>query len=243
MNTLAGKVAIITGAAGGQGEAEARLFSQRGARVILTDVQPKGEAVAADIGGDAMFLQHDVSSEDAWAMVVKTTLDRFGRIDVLVNNAAMYDPKPIMETSLASFNAHFAVNAAGALLGMQAVFEPMQKAGSGSIINIVSISGTRKIPGQFAYATMKWALRGMTGCAAAEFGRSGIRVNAVMPGMIRTDMISKHGAEDNARYEQMIPTGRIGESPEIAEVVAFLASDAASYLNGAEVVADGGLSL
>ncbi|MFA6117588.1 MAG: glucose 1-dehydrogenase [Sphingomonas sp.] len=243
MDRLAGKVAIITGAAGGQGEAEARLFAAEGACVVLTDVQDKGEGVARDIGGNVVFLKHDVSSEADWARVVAVTLERFGRIDILVNNAAMYDPKPMMETSLASFQQHFAVNAAGAMLGMQAVFAPMQAAGNGSIINIASISGTRKIPGQFAYAATKWALRGMTGCAAAEFGRAGIRVNAVMPGMIRTDMIAKHAAEDNARFEQMVPIGRAGESGEIAEIVAFLASDAASYINGAEIVADGGLTL
>ncbi len=150
MGKLAGKVSIVTGAAGGQGEAEARLFAAEGARVILTDIQDKGAAVAAEIGDAAFFLKQDVASEESWNHVVQEALSRFGRIDVLVNNAAFYDPKPLMETTLTSFERHFAVNVTGPMLGMKAVFEPMRGAGGGSIINISSISGTRKIPGQFA---------------------------------------------------------------------------------------------
>lgn len=243
MGKLDGKVAIITGAAGGQGEAEARLFVSEGARVVMTDVQVKGAAVAADIGDSALFMEQDVSSEAGWQEVVTKALSHFGRIDVLVNNAALYDPKPLLETDLASFERHFAVNVNGPMLGMKAVFEPMQKAGGGAIVNISSISGTRHLPGQIAYASTKWALRGMTGCVANEFGRAGIRVNAIMPGMIRTDMIAKHDPADNARFEKMVPLGRAGEADEIAKIAVFLASDDASYLNGAELVADGGISL
>ncbi|KUR75307.1 SDR family NAD(P)-dependent oxidoreductase [Novosphingobium sp. Fuku2-ISO-50] len=243
MGKLTGKVAIITGAAGGQGEAEARLFAAEGAKVVLTDIQKKGAAVAADIGPAAIFIEQDVSSQAQWQEVVTEALHRFGRLDVLVNNAAYYDPKPLMETDLAMFDRHLAVNVTGPMLGMKAVFEPMRAAGAGSIINISSISGTRKIPGQFAYATTKWALRGMTGTAAAEFGRAGIRVNAIMPGMIRTDMILKHDPEDNDRFEQMIPLGRAGQPREIAQIAAFLASDESSYIVGAEIIADAGLTL
>lgn len=243
MGRLTGKVAIITGAAGGQGEAEARLFAAEGAKVVMTDVQDKVADVTADIGDAAAWMVQDVSDEVQWQEVVKLALDRFGRIDILVNNAAFYDPKPLMETSRESFDRHLAVNAAGPMLGMQAVFEPMRNGGGGSIINICSISGTRKLPGQFAYAATKWALRGMTGCAAAEFGSAGIRVNAIMPGMIKTDMIAKHDPQDNARYEKMIPLGRAGESEEIARIAAFLASDEASYIHGAEIVADAGITL
>lgn len=243
MGKLTGKVAIITGAAGGQGAAEARLFAAEGAKVVLTDVQHKGAEVADQIGEGALFLEQDVSNEERWSEVVEETLRRFGRSDVLLNNAAFYDPKPLMETDLASFEKHLSVNVKGPMLGMRAVFEPMRSAGGGSIINVCSISGTRKIPGQFAYATTKWALRGMTGLAAAEFGQAGIRVNAIMPGMVRTDMILKHNPQDNARFEKMIPLGRAGEPEEIARIAVFLASDDASYLHGAEIVADAGLSL
>jgi 3alpha(or 20beta)-hydroxysteroid dehydrogenase len=243
MSRLEGKVAIITGAAGGQGEAEARLFAAEGARVIITDIQEKAADVARSIGERVIFMKQDVASASNWADVVKFTMEKFGKIDALVNNAALYNPKPMIETSLEDFQAHLAINAAGSMLGMQAVFEPMRAAGAGSIVNIVSISGSRKLPGQFAYAASKWALRGISGCAAGELGRFGIRVNAVLPGMIKTDMIAKHRPEDNARYERMIPLGRAGEPAEIAEIVVFLASDAASYLNGAEIVVDAGISL
>lgn len=243
MGRLSGKVAIVTGAAGGQGEAEARLFATEGAKVVLTDVQQKGAAVAAGIGDAALFLEQDVSSEARWREVVAETLDRFGRLDILVNNAAFYDPRPLMETDLGLFEKHLAINIVGPMLGMRAVFEPMRAAGGGSIVNISSISGTRKIPGQFAYATTKWALRGMSGLAAAEFGSAGIRVNAIMPGMIRTDMILKHDPEDNARFEKMVPLGRAGTPDEIAWLALFLASDEASYVSGAEIVADAGISL
>ena len=243
MGRLTGKVAIITGAAGGQGEAAARLFAAEGAKVVITDVQDKVAKVAADIGDAAVSMLQDVSDEAQWREVITLALDRFGRIDSLVNNAALYSPNPLRETCCPSFDRHFAVNATGPMLGMQAVFEPMRSGGGGSIINICSISGTRQLPGQFAYAATKWALRGMTGCAAAEFGSAGIRVNAIMPGMIRTDMIAKHDPEDNARYEKMIPLGRAGEPGEIAQIAAFLASDAASYIHGSEIVADAGITL
>lgn len=242
MGRLQGKVAIITGAASGQGEAEARLFAAEGAKVVLTDIQEGGQ-VAAGIGEAAFFIRHDVSSAEGWATVVRETLERFGRLDILVNNAATYDPRPLLETSAEDLERHFRVNTLGAMLGMQAVAEPMLAAGSGSIINVSSISGVRNIPGQLAYATSKWALRGMSGCAAAELGRLGIRVNTVCPGMIRTPMIELNPPELNARGEAMVPLNRAGEPREVAEVVAFLASDAASYMNGAEILVDAGLRL
>jgi 3alpha(or 20beta)-hydroxysteroid dehydrogenase len=243
MQRLTGKVAIITGAAGGQGEAEARLFVAEGARIVLTDVQEKGEAVASDLGGAALFMRHDVADATAWEQVVAETIRRFGKVDVLVNNAAMFDPKPLAETSAADFEQHFRVNQLGVFLGMQAVLKAMSEAGNGSIINISSISAVRNIPGQFAYAASKWAVRGMTGCAAAELGRVGIRVNSVYPGLINTPMLAGNAPETNAAYARMVPLGRMAEPKEVAEVVAFLASDAASYVNGAEIAVDAGARL
>ncbi|MDT4785367.1 Cyclopentanol dehydrogenase [compost metagenome] len=243
MGRLSGKVAIITGAASGQGEAEARLFAAEGAKVVLTDVQAQGEKVAAEIGDSALFIRHDVSSAEDWARVVRETLSRFGRIDVLVNNAATYNPKPLLETTPDELERHFRVNTLSVMLGMQAVVESMLAVGNGSIINISSISGVRNIPGQLAYATSKWAVRGMSGCAAAELGRAGIRVNSVCPGMIRTPMIDLNPPEMNAQGEAMVPLKRAGDPKEVAEVVAFLASDAASYVNGAEILVDAGLRL
>jgi 3alpha(or 20beta)-hydroxysteroid dehydrogenase len=243
MQHLTGKVAIITGAAGGQGEAEARLFVAQGAQVVLTDIQEKGEAVASELGDAAFFVRHDVADAGAWQQVVAETLRCFGKVDVLVNNAALFNPKPLAETSAAELEQHFRVNQLGVFLGMQAVLKSMSETGNGSIINISSISGVRNIPGQFAYAASKWAVRGMTGCAAAELGRVGIRVNSVYPGLIDTPMLAGNSPETNAAYASMVPLGRMADAKEVAEVVAFLASDAASYVNGAEIAVDAGARL
>jgi 3alpha(or 20beta)-hydroxysteroid dehydrogenase len=236
-------VAIITGAAGGQGEAEARLFVAQGARVMITDVQDQVEQVAAELGEAAVFLKHDVSDSAAWTQVLAETLRRFGKVDALVNNAAMFNPKPLIETSADDLVRHFNVNQLGVFLGMQALIAPMKAAGAGSIVNISSVSGMRNIPGQFAYAATKWAVRGMTGNAAAELARFGIRVNSVYPGLINTPMLAGNSAETNARFARGVPLGRMADAKEVAEVVAFLASDAASYVNGAEIAVDGGVRL
>jgi 3alpha(or 20beta)-hydroxysteroid dehydrogenase len=243
MGMLDGRVAIITGAAGGQGEAEARLFVAEGARVAVTDVQDKGEKVAADLGPAAFFVHQDVSDERSWANIVTMTLKEFGSIDILVNNAAVFDPKPLTETTAADMTAHFIVNQLGVLLGMNAVIEPMKAAGGGSIINISSLSGLRHLPGQFAYAATKWAVRGMSGCAARELASANIRVNTVMPGLIDTPMLAGNSPETNALYASLVPMGRMAEPREVAEVVAFLASDAASYVTGAELSVDAGARL
>lgn len=243
MGKLDGRVAIITGAAGGQGEAEARLFVAEGGRVAVTDVQDKGEEVAADLGAAAFFLHHDVSDEESWGKLVATTLEKFGAIDILVYDAAIFDPKPLAETSAVEMTAHFTVNQLGVMLGMQAVIEPMKAAGGGSIINISSLSGLRHLPGQFAYGATKWAVRGMTGCAAVELASSNIRVNTVLPGLIDTPMLAGNSPETNALFASFVPMGRMAKPREVAEVVAFLASDEASYMTGAELSVDAGARL
>jgi 3alpha(or 20beta)-hydroxysteroid dehydrogenase len=243
MGRLSGKVAIIIGAAGGQGEAEARLFVAEGAQVMITDVQDQVEQVAADLGEAAVFLKHDVADAGAWAQVVAETLRRFGKVDGLVNNAAIFNPKPLIETTAAELEQHFRVNQLGVFLGMQAVIAPMQAAGAGSIVNIASVSGLRNIPGQYAYAMSKWAVRGMTGNAAAELTRLGIRVNGVYPGLINTPMLAGNSEETNARFARSVPIGRMAEPGEVAEVVAFLISDSASYVSGAEIAVDGAARL
>ncbi len=239
--SLAGKVAIITGAARGQGEAEARLFAALGASVVLTDIQIDGQRVAEEIGGDAVFARHDVADIESWAEVVRIAVDRFGRLDILVNNAAISKPTPLLETTVQDFDNHYRVNQLGVFLGMQAVVEPMKTSGGGSIINICSVVGMRSPIGQFPYATTKWAVRGMTGCAAAELARDGIRVNAVFPGLINTPMLAGNPPGMTERYERMIPFKRMAQPREVADVVAFLASDASSYVTGAEINVDGGV--
>lgn len=244
MGRLNGKVAIITGAARGMGEAHARLFVAEGAKVMMTDIlEREGEAAAAELGPAARFRKHDVSDARGWSEVVAATLKAFGRLDILVNNAATYAPKVLLETTQAQMERHFQVNVLGAMLGMQAVAEPMRASGKGSIVNISSISGLRCIPGQLAYATSKWAMRGMSGCAAAELGRLGIRVNSICPGITDTAMIALNPAEQNEYGESLVPLGRRARPDEVSAAVLFLASDEASYVNGAELHVDAGLRL
>ena len=242
MAMLAHKVAIITGAAQGQGQAEAELFVAQGAKVVLTDIKD-GADVARKLGDNALFLHHDVSDEAAWSRVVASTVERFGRVDILVNNAGIFDPRPIRETDQKLFDLHYRVNQLGVFFGMRAVIDPMIAIGGGSIVNISSVSGLRGIPNQFAYSASKWAVRGMTKCAAAELARNSIRVNSVHPGLIDTPMLAGNSPETNRRYAAAVPLGRAARPEEVAQVVAFIASDAASYLTGAEITVDGGVGL
>ena len=243
MGRLAGKVAIITGAAGGIGEAGARLFVAEGAKVVMTDVQD-GAHIAAELGSSAIFLKHDVTDEAGWAKVVGAALSQFGRLDVLINNAAIRDVKPVMETTIAEMERSFRINTLGPMLGMKAAFEALKASGKGSIINLGSGNGVRIQPGAVAYSTSKWALRGLSGCAASELARAGIRVNTVIPGMCRTPMhAATNTPETIAMYEPMIPLSRLAEPEEVAQAFVFLASDAASYFVGAEIFADGGVLL
>jgi 3alpha(or 20beta)-hydroxysteroid dehydrogenase len=243
MGRLHGKVAVITGAAGGLGEAQARLFAAEGAKVVMTDIQESGARIAGEMGDSAVFLRHDISDEARWREVVATALSSHGRLDILVNNAAFNHSKPMLQTTAADLEKSFHVNALGTMLGMQAAFEALKASGKGAVVNIGSVVGYRHAPGLFAYSASKWAIRGISGCAAAELGRSGIRVNTVFPGMISTPMLDSNPPEVLAHYEAMIPLGRIGKPDEVAQLVAFLASDAASYLNGAEILIDGGVML
>ncbi|MGV0742355.1 glucose 1-dehydrogenase [Mycolicibacterium sp. XJ870] len=240
---LSGKVAIITGAARGQGEAEARRFAELGARVVLTDVlAEQGEAVAASIGGTARFVHHDVGSAEAWQATVQSALAEFGRVDVLVNNAAICVNQPLMEQSADGFERMLRVNLLGAFLGMQAVVEPMKAAGGGSIVNISSQAGLQGLAGYSAYGASKWGVRGMSRVAAIELGAWGIRVNTVYPGMIDTPMIAHLHVERGLGGHPGAPLTRVGTPQEVADVVAFLASDASSYITGAELAVDGGAS-
>jgi 3alpha(or 20beta)-hydroxysteroid dehydrogenase len=243
MGRLDGKIAIITGAASGLGEAQARLFVAEGAKVVMTDIQESGGSIAAELGNSAIFLRHDISDQARWRQVVTTAVSTHRRLDILVNNAAINHSKPIMETTAADLQRCLDVNALGMMLGMQAAFEALKASGKGAIVNISSAIALRYFPGLFAYSASKWASRGISGCAAAEFSRTGIRVNTLLPGMIQTPMLAGNSPEVLKHYESMIPLGRIGRPDEVAQVAAFLASDAASYVTGAEILIDGGILL
>ena len=240
MGVLEGKVAIITGGASGIGAAGVRLFVAEGAKVVLTDVDD-GTAVAAEFGDSAVFVKHDVTDEAGWAKVVDTAITRFGKLDILINCAAIRDPRPLMETTPADFERSFRINALGPMLGMQAAHAAL-KASGGSIINVSSGNAVRTQPASVAYTTSKWAIRGLSKCVASELAREGIRVNMVIPGMARTPMHAKTNTpEIMAIYEPMVPLARLGEAEEIAQAFVFLSSDAASYMVGSEIVVDGGI--
>ncbi|MEX3941840.1 SDR family NAD(P)-dependent oxidoreductase [Paraburkholderia sp. BR10937] len=243
MGQLEGKVAIITGSAQGQGAMEARLFAEQGARLVLTDIAPGGEALAEEIGAQAIFLRHDVADAMAWQHVIDAAMERYGRIDVLVNNAGVYKPASLQDTGAALLDYHYRVNQLGVFLGMKAVIEPMAAVGGGSIVNISSQAALGGVPGVFAYSATKWAVRGMTKSAALDLARYGIRVNSVHPGGIDTPMIAANSAEAMEGFKAMIPLGRLGTPEEVGRVVLFLASSASSYVTGAEIAVAGGFGI
>jgi 3alpha(or 20beta)-hydroxysteroid dehydrogenase len=234
---LDGRVALITGGARGQGEAEARLFASEGATVVITDVlAEQGERVAGEIGCD--FLEHDVSSEERWAEVVADVVDRHGRIDVLVNNAGILHASRLVNYQTADWDRVIAINQTGVFFGMRAVAPIMLEQGSGSIVNISSVAGLEGIFGSMAYSASKFAVRGMTKVAAKELGPRGVRVNSIHPGYIDTDMTADFPKE---RMLRGVPLGREADPSEVAAVVLFLASDESSYCTGQEFVVDGGM--
>jgi len=241
MISLEGKVAIITGAARGQGAATAVLFAKAGARVFLTDVLVgEGEAVAGEIGAAARFHRLDVSCQQNWAELVSEAEQSMGKIDILVNNAALADSTPFLDLAVERLDQMTAVNLKGTILGMQAVLPGMIARGSGSIINISSVNGLRGTGGSAAYDATKWAVRGMSKSVALEFADRGIRVNTVHPGAIDTPMLNPGGGDLSGLAKSFrIPMGRVGESNEVAYATLFLASDAASYISGAELAVDG----
>jgi len=243
MGRLDGKVAIITGAARGQGAAEARAFAAEGAQVVLTDVLvDAGEAAAAEIGDNAVFERHDVSREEEWDAVVSSTLERFGRLDALVNNAAIQINSPIASHALEDYEKLVSVNQVGVFLGMRAVVRPMTDAGGGSIVNISSGAGLRATKYMIGYAATKYAVTGMTASAALELARYKIRVNSIHPGIIDTEMINTNTPEATAAMVKLTPLRRLGAVEEIAQVALFLASDESSFMTGAHVPVDGGIT-
>jgi 3alpha(or 20beta)-hydroxysteroid dehydrogenase len=231
-----GPVAIVTGAAAGQGAAHVRRLAADGFRAVATDITDPSQAAH---GADCRAL--DVADEQQWSELVAAVLAEFGRIDVLVNNAGIAGPSaPIDATTLAVYQQVIAVNQIGCFLGMRAVIPAMRDARSGSIINISSIAGMGGAPGRISYQASKWAIRGMTRSAAVELADYGVRVNAIVPGWVDTQM----AANAVLPVEQLaagIPIGRIADASEISALVSFLASPESRYITGTDVVIDGGI--
>lgn len=240
MSDLTGKVALISGSARGQGEAEARLFAERGAKVIVADVlDAPAEKLAADIGSDRAIAVHlDVTDADQWSAALRAGVDAFGYVDVLVNNAGIYFQGEIAQTPVDRYRKLIEVNQIGVFLGMQTLAPHMAELGRGSIVNIVSISSFAPLDLTSAYASTKSALLGLSKAAVGELGPKGIRVNMIHPGGVATEMGAPAGVVPS-EYEKA-PLGRIGQPREIATVAAFLASDDASYCSGSEILVDGG---
>src|SRR3984957_11730021 len=243
MGKLQDKVAIVTGAASGMGAATAELFAAEGAKVVLCDIQRElGQAVAARIGGDAIFRYLDIRDDAGWAALVAELRERFGRIDILINNAAIVGMWPIEEMDVEQARAVVDTNVFGALLGAKNVAPVMRRAGKGVIINLSSLTGVIGMNGLAAYSASKWAVRGLSRSLALELGPAGIRVCALIPGGVNTPMNN----DGTATVEQLnkgyrhVPLQRIGEAMEVARASLFLASDDASYITGCELTVDGG---
>lgn len=242
MRGLSEKVAIITGGARGMGESHVRRFIEEGAKVVFTDINTSaGEALAEELGENAVFVEHDVTDADGWKTVVDQAESAFGPVNVLVNNAGISMSKTIFEMTEAEYRKIIDINQVSVFLGIKAVLPSMQKAEGGSIVNISSMNGI--VGGAPGYTDSKFAVRGLTKAAAIQLGGLGIRVNSVHPGVIETPMVSEGDAVEQIReFAKQIPMKRTAQSEEVTNMVAFLASDEASYSTGSEFIIDGGLT-
>ena len=243
---LAGKVALITGGARGQGAEEARLFAREGAKVVITDVlDHEGTRVAADItetGGDVLYIHLDVTREEDWRHAVHTTISSFGKLDVLVNNAGIWRRDKLEDTSEHEWDLIQDINSKGVFLGTKHAIPEMRKVGGGSIINISSSAGMVGSPSSPAYSASKGAVRLFTKSTALQYGREGIRANSIHPGPIDTAMGDQVWPDAESRTQMLsrLALGRIGTSEDVAFGVLYLASDESSFVTGTELVIDGG---
>ena len=242
MGRLDGKVAIVTGGAQGQGAAIARAFVSEGAKVAIADIADEpGKQLADELGGEAIFVHHDVSDEESWKALVAETTSTFGPVTALVNNAGVLQFAELTTMETADFERLFRINVLGCFLGMKTVAPVMAEAGGGSIMNCSSVEGLAGMPTLVAYTGTKFAIRGMTKAAAMELGPKNIRVNSVHPGMVDTGMTRGYAGDAGMEWAaKRVALKRVGQPEDIAPMYVFLASDESSFSTGAEFVADGG---
>lgn len=243
-NRMAGKVALISGAASGLGAAQAVLFAREGAKVMIGDLQEElGAEVVAQIhasGGEAKFIRLDVTSLESWTAAVDATVSAFGGLTTLVNNAGIFHPGGVLTETEAGWAKMVAVNQTGPFLGMKAAAEALLASGNAAIVNISSLYGLIGSPDAISYHASKAAVRVMSKGAALEFARRHIRVNTIFPGQIKTPILGDITPEQDAAIKASIPMGDVGDPMDIAHGSLFLASDEARYVTGAELWIDGG---
>jgi cyclopentanol dehydrogenase len=248
MGKLDGKVALISGGARGQGAAEAQTFAREGAKVVFGDIRDAEgkkveEAIRAE-GGDAVYIHLDVANEADWKNAVKLTTDRYGKLDILINNAGIVITRvPIEERTVEEWDRVMAINARGVFLGTKHAIPAMRRAGGGSIVNISSVAGIgQSLHQEPAYAASKGAVRIFTKVTASQHAKDQIRCNSVHPGPIDTDMIHSAISDPEAlkRRLERVPMRRLGTVDEVVTAVLYLASDESSYVTGSELVIDGG---
>jgi 3alpha(or 20beta)-hydroxysteroid dehydrogenase len=236
--TSRARVALVTGAARGQGAAIVQRLHGDGFLVAACDLLVDELIVSVDALGDGVrAVELDVTSAQQWDSAVRRTVEEFGSLTALVNNAGVLHRASLAEETPAGFEGSWRVNCLGPFLGIQAALEHLRQADGAAIVNTCSTGAIRAFPAHAAYGSSKWALRGLTQIAAAELAASGIRVNAVLPGPVETPML------DAATQARLAEKGRLGTPMEIADAVAFLVSEHASFITGAELVVDGGQSL
>ena len=244
VDRLLGKVAIVTGGAMGQGAGISRAYVAEGAKVVIADVaKDEGQALADELGESAHFAAHDVSDPAAWTSLIADTNERFGLVTILANNAGILRFGSVEKMPIDEVELLFRVNQLGCWLGMQSVVPHMREAGGGAIINASSTEGLGGMANTVAYGATKFAIRGMTKGASHELGPFNIRVNSVHPGMIDTPMTRVHGGDVAMEYgASKIPLRRVGHPEDVAPLYVFLGSEEASYINGAEIAIDGGVT-
>ncbi|MFD6970810.1 glucose 1-dehydrogenase [Streptomyces sp. NPDC059979] len=241
MVDLTGKVVVVTGGARGLGAAAARAVVDGGGKVLITDVlEAEGAGTAAQLGGAARFIGHDVTSEADWGRALEYAVAEFGRVDGLVNNAGIATGQFLEHESVEHFRRVVEVNLVGAFIGIKAAIPLLRANGGGSIVNISSAAGLTGLALTAGYGASKWGVRGLSKIGAVELAEAGIRVNSVHPGMTLTPMTAPLGIQTGEGNYPGAPMGRVGVPEEVAAAIAFLLSDAAAYMTGAELAVDGG---